>query len=141
MSGAKGLQNITDVATLVTERCEVDINCSLHYHFGNIPKDRLYLIALYTLAYKIQDEVFEMFPYYKTDPRGIKKKNYCQKLKQMSIYPLKDSSKEGYEQYVEEIYVRIFTFLSDGHPPSEFANKKLHKHPIRNKWERHSRYF
>lgn len=141
MSGAKGVQNICDVADIVSKRCEIDINCSLHYHFGNIPKERLYIIALYILAYKIQDEVFKMFPYYKTDHRGIKKKNYCQKLKKMSIHPLKDFSKEGYESYVEEVYIRIFQFLSDGYLPNENANRKRQQHPIHNKWDRKSRYY
>lgn len=141
MAGAKGVQNICDVADITSKRCELDINCSLHYHFGNIPKERLFLIALYVLAYKIQDEVFKMFPYYKTDHRGVKKKNYCQKLKKMQIHPLKDFSKEGYESFVEEVYVRIFTFLSDGHLPGEYANRKNQRHPIHNKWDRKSRYY
>lgn len=141
MAGAKGLQNVCNVADATTNRCEIDINCSLHYHFGNIPKERLYLIALYMLAYKIQDDVFKMFPFYKTDHRGIKKKNYCQKLKKMQIHPLKDFSKEGYNAYVEEVYLKIFQFLGDGHVPNEHANRKRQQHPIHNKWDRKSRYY
>jgi hypothetical protein len=141
MAGAKGVQNLVDVSEVVSARCNIDINCSLHYHFGNIPKSREYLVALYTLAYKMQDDVFKMFPYFKTDHRGIKKKNYCQKLKKMSIYVCKDLSKEGYDTYINEMYVRIFTFLSDGTPPGENANRKRQQHPIQNKWDRKSRYF
>lgn len=141
LQGAKGIQTLCNVADMASQRTEIDINCSLHYHFGNIPKDRLFLIALYMLAYKIQDEVFQMFPYYKTDHRGIKKKNYCQKLKKMAIHPLKDLSKDGYEAFVEEVYLKIFQFLGDGAVPNEYANRKHQRHPIHNKWDRKSRYY
>jgi len=141
MTGPKGVQNIVDVAKELTERTNIDMGCSLHYHFGNIPLDRLHLITLYVLGYKIQDDIFKMFPYYKTDHRGVKKKNYCQKLKKMQIHPLKDFTKKGYEEYVGEVYTRIFTFLSDGHPPGPENSKRLQQHPIAQKFNRPSRYY
>lgn len=141
MAGAKGVQNIVTVAESITDRCNIDINCSLHYHFGNTPKEREYIVSLYILAYKIQDDIFKMFPYFKTDHRGFKKKNYCQKLKKMSIYPCKDFSKEGYNTYIDEVYIKIFTFLSDGHLPGDKANRKRQQHPIVHKWDRKSRYY
>lgn len=141
MSGAKGVQNIADIADHISARCNIDINCSLHYHFGNLPKEREYLVALYILGYKIQDDLFKMFPYFKTDHRGFKKKNYCQKLKKMNIHPCLDLSKEGYDSYINEIYRRIFIFLGDGHVPGENVNRKRQQHPIHHKWDRHSRYY
>lgn len=139
MEGARGLYNIKQVGIELSKRCNIDIGCSLHYHFGNVPTSRLYMVAIYTLAYKIQDEVFKMFPYYKTDPRGVKRKNYCQKLKKMGIHNLKDTSKEGFEEYINNVYDKLFLFLSDGHPPGADNNRKRQAHPIRDKWQRHSR--
>lgn len=141
MTGPKGVQTVVNLCKDLTERTNIDMGCSLHYHFGNIPLDRLHLITLYVLGYKIQDDIFKMFPYYKTDHRGVKKKNYCQKLKKMQIHPLKDFSKEGYDAYIEEVYVRIFTFLSDGHPPAADNNRRLLQHPIAQKFNRPSRYY
>lgn len=140
MGGAKGLENLKSISKLISPRSEVDIHCSYHLHLGNISKSRNYLCALYILGFQIQDELFKMFPYYKTEPQGIKKKNYCQKLKRLSIYPLKNESQEFYNSYIEDCYTKIFTFLSDGISPLEFAGRKKFKHPIAQKWSRPSRY-
>jgi len=139
MGGVKCLQNIVTIAEELSKRCNVDINCSYHIHFGNIPLDRGYMVALYILCHQIQDDVFKMFPYYKTNPDGIKHKNYCQKLDRLHIYPLQDKSKEGYKGYVNEVYEDIFKFLSDGAPADINYNRQRKKHPIREKWNRKSR--
>lgn len=141
MSGAKGLQNIKEISETLVPRCNVDINCSLHIHTGSIPLDRASLVTLYMLSYQIQDDVFKMFPYFKTDPRGIKRKNYCQKLKKFNINPCKDFSKVGFKEYIDNVYYTIYMFLSDGVPPDENHNRKRGEHPIKNKWDRHSRYY
>lgn len=141
LTGAKGVQNIKNVCKELTKRTNIDINCSFHIHIGTIPTDRSFMVSLWTLFYKIQDELYTMFPYYKTNPEGIKGKNYCQKLKRLSIHPIKDTSKEGYKNYIDTIYQKIFVFLSEGQLPAEDCNKKLQQHPIRNKWDRKkSRY-
>lgn len=141
LSGAKGLQNMVNICNEMTRRCEVDITCSFHIHLGNLPISRNYLVASYILFSKIQDELFKMFPYYKTKPEGIKQKNYCQKLKKLSIYPLKDITKEGYKEYVNVVYNKLFTFLTEGVTPCKVYNRKNKLHPKHQKWERASRYF
>lgn len=141
MSGAKGITTLDNISKDLKDRARVDIHCSYHLHIGTIPKDRAFLCALYVLGYKIQDEIFKMFPYYKTNPAGIKRKNYCQKLGKLGIHSLKNKSKEGYKEFVDYAYTRIFTFLSDGTPPDEFHNRKQLQHPIARKWDRPSRYY
>ena len=139
MYGAKGMQNIIEICKELQKRTQIDIRCAYHIHMGNLPHERVYLVALYMLVYMIQDELLAMFPYYKTDHRGIKRKNYCQKLQKMSIHPLKDQSKEGYDQFVDHVYGKIFEFLSDGHAADMDINRKQHRHPIERKYERSSR--
>lgn len=141
MSGAKGLQTISSTCTQLSTRTNIDINCSLHIHLGNIPLDRASLVSYYILAYKIQDEMFTMFPYYKTDPTDVKHKNYCKKLKKLSIHSLKDSSKEGWNAYVDSIYNKIFSFLTEGISPNSEWNRKRGRHPQRQKWQIPTRYY
>lgn len=141
MSGAKGLQTLVTLGRELSKRCAIDISCSLHFHIGNIPTERVYLVSLYMLVYQIQEDMLKMFPYYKTDHRDIKRKNYCQKLEKMSIYSLKDYSKEGYEAYIEHIYLKLFQWLSDGHAADSEVNRRRERHPIDAKWNRPSRYF
>ncbi len=142
MKGAKGLQNVSNIGVALSKYCDSDVNCSYHIHIGNLNLSRAELVAMYMLCYNIQDDIFKMFPYYKTDPSGIKHKNYNKKLKKLGIYKLKDTSKEGFNVYVDEVYEKIFTFLSEGMPPCQDNNRKLHEHPVKNKWDRvNSRYF
>lgn len=141
MSGAKGLQNIVDISKITSQRCQIDLNCSYHIHYGNIPITRNYIVSLYILSYKLQNELFEMFPYYKTDYRDVKQKNYCEKLKKLGLIALKDQSQKGYKDYINFAYKQIFTFLSEGVEPDENCNINTLIHPIKDKWMRkNSRY-
>ena len=141
LGGAKGLQTLKNIVEGLKNRTESDIHCSVHLHLGTIPRDRTYLCALYMLNMQIQDELFTMFPYYKTDPFGHKKKNYCQKLKRLNIHYLKDKTKDNFQDYIKDVYTKIFVFLSDGMQPDQSTNRTVLKHPIQQKWQRNSRYY
>jgi Putative amidoligase enzyme. len=142
LQGAKGLENLKYLFHELRKRTLTDIKCSLHFHLGTIPTDRLFIVSLYALSVRIQDELFKMFPFYKTEPQGIKKKNYNQKLRKLGTTTLSpNATKEQFTRYVDEAYYRIFTFLNDGNPPDDRWNRNNHQHNHRHKWERSSRYF
>lgn len=141
MHGAKGLENIVFLSEMLKPRCNIDMGCSFHIHIGGLPISKDFIVAVYTLAYKLQDDIFKMFPYYKTEPGQHKRKNYNQKLEKKGINSLKDSSKEGYKSFIEDAYRKIFIFLSGGEEPSGDFNKRKKKHPIAHKWNRESRYY
>lgn len=141
-SGAKGVHSLITLCKELTKRNKVDHHCSLHFHIGNIPTSRLFMVSLYKLACMIQDDLFLMFPYYKIDePRYANKdKNYCAKLKKLGSFPLRDFSKVTYDDYVYDNYIRIFTFLSNNVSPSKKWNRKEAIHPKADKWNRTARY-
>lgn len=142
MKGAKGLVNMKYLSSLLSERTTSDTKCSFHLHLGTLPKDRLFIIALYALAIRIQDEVFTMFPYYKTEWKGVKKQNYNQKVRKLGTGLLRsDFTKEQFTQYVDEAYYRIFTFLNDGVAPDDRFNRTNHQHQQTAKWNRKQRYY
>lgn len=141
LAGAKGIQNIVDLCSELKLRGDVSIACALHLHFGNVRTDKLFLTAFYLLCRKIQEELFTMFPYYKTDPTGVKRKNYNQKLQKLSIHPLVEKDKGSYEVYLQDVNSKIFDFLAEGKMTMDQLNKKTREHPIRQKWDRHSRYY
>lgn len=144
LEGAKGIENIKQLARELTKRCTINTDCSFHIHLGTVPTDRSFLVSLYKLSYLIQDEVFKMFPYYKTDPTGVKRndKNYCKKLKKLGINNLKNSQDVTlYKNYIDDGFEKIFVFVADGHAPSININRKNAVHPIQRKWDRPSRYF
>lgn len=138
-SGGKGVQSLINLSEFLKTRGTIDINCSMHLHLGTIPTDRDYLASVYVLGHRIQDEIFKMFPYYKTEPAGIKKKNYNQKLDRLGIFPLVDKTKIAYEDYINDIYHKLFVFLAEKVTPGAQFNRKMRKHPISQKWNRHSR--
>lgn len=140
MSGAKGLQTIVDLADDLQKRAQINLDCSLHIHFGNIGTDKLSVISLYRLCRNLQEELFTMFPYYKTNPEGIKQKNYTKKLPKLNISSLKDMSKEAYEAYLIDSWNKLFSYYAEKSVTLSTFNKKTREHPIHNKWQRPSRY-
>lgn len=141
-SGVKGVQSLINLCDELTKATEIDLNCSLHIHFGNIPKDKLSIISLYLLSMNIQDDLFSMFPYFKQDPRGVKEKNYTNKLKKLNIYNLKNKSKGDYECFIADTWKKLFSFYSEDIIQQYEYDSKERKHPAGDmKWKQHSRYF
>lgn len=146
MSGAKGLQTIINFCAYLQKYCTFDQYCSLHIHFGNLRDDKLYLLATYMAAYKLQQEIFDLVPYYKRDPVTIIKteKNYCKPLPSLNIVNDKlISSKSGKEfsDTVEMHYQQLFKFLSGGVEADRVYNRTTHVHPQGDeKWKQLSRY-
>ncbi len=142
MSGAKGLQTIANLGKELSKRTSLSMNCSLHIHLGNLPTTRMYLISLYRLACKLQNEIFQMFPFYKTNPDGIKKKNYNQKLPTLDIMtPSPGMDKEKFNAYINDAYNVLFSWLSEGYHADVNYNRKTKQHPVAQKWNRHNRYY
>jgi hypothetical protein len=142
MRGAKGLMNLKYLSEELCKRTNTDLKCSFHIHLGTLPKDRLFIIALYALGIRIQEELFTMFPYYKTEWKGVKKQNYNQKLRKLGTTALrKDMTKAEFTKYVDEGYYRIFTWLNDGVPPDDRFNRNNHRHQQTAKWNRKQRYY
>jgi hypothetical protein len=141
LTGAKGLQSLKDLSEDLKTRGDLSIACAFHLHIGTIRTDKLFLAAFYQLCRKVQDELFTMFPYYKTDHRGVKRKNYNQKLESLSIHPLIKTDKESYEMFLIDSYSKIFDFLAEGQMTLDQFNKRTREHPIPRKWERNNRYY
>lgn len=142
LKGAKGLQTILELSKELSKRTSIGIKCSLHIHIGNLPTTRIYLVSLFKLANKIQNELFTMFPFYKTDPEGIKQKNYNQKLPALGMYSAEESmNKKEFDEYVNNNYKTLFTWLSENYRPDRNCNRKNKAHPVTHKWGRNKRYY
>lgn len=142
LSGVKGLQTISNLSKELSKRTALSLNCSLHIHLGNLPTTRMYLVSLFRLCTKIQNEMFQMFPFYKTNPQGVKKKNYNKKLPILDIMRVPENiSKEEFSEYIDDCYKSIFSWLSEGYIPDHNVNRKNKRHPVQQKWNRSSRYY
>ena len=140
MSGSKGLQAIRNLSKEITKRSDIDFKCSYHLHIGGFEKSRLFLISLMKLCCKIQNDVFEMFPVYKTDEikYANKEKNYCKKIPKI----IKAYGSGDFNAYVNMSYENLYTFLSGGCVFDSEYNFKIKKNPWgNNKWQINSRYY
>lgn len=139
--GAKGLQSLQTLFSELNKRCTTDHSCSLHFHIGNVRKDREFIVALYKLYSDIQFDLHKMLPYYKTDPTGIKNRNYCQFLNR-ELVTRTTSKKLPYKDKVNASYNSIYTWLLEGSRPCHEYNRKNRNHPNGpRKWNLNSRYF
>ena len=149
LSGTHGLETVKLQFQELSKRCEFNHKCSMHIHIGGITKrTEEFVIALYKLAYNIQDEVFLMFPDYKSYPERYEfHKNYCQKLPNLELDKYKFNEKltptEG-KKRVKQAFDRIYWWASDQYINSTNEEWNLHtmKHPKgqMDKWNYAARY-
>lgn len=135
-SEAHGIAALRKVTTVLNDRCENDSTCSLHIHYGNVDMTRTYIVSLWLLARKIQDELFEAMPWDRLHPlggglRGDHPNGYCQKLPDIGM-PLTKLGKEGikaeeFDNLLRESFARIYMFLNDRAPGEiyETSTKKV----------------
>lgn len=140
-TGAKGLDSLNTLFLELNKRCTTDHTCSLHYHIGNVRKDREFIIALYKVYSDIQKDLHKILPFYKTVHIGIKKQNYCQFLNPDLIRNVFDKKKE-YKERINIAYNNLYTWILEGRTPDKNFNRKNMQHPNGDrKWNLHSRYF
>lgn len=138
LKGAKGLQTLRNISKEIAKRSDIDIKCSYHVHLGGMNIDRIFIVSLFNLCCKIQNDVFKMFPYYKTDPSGVKEKNYCKKLPGI----LSTFGTKNFNHYINQSYEDIYTFLSGGFKMDRRYNRKNRINPWGGeKWNIKTRYY
>ena len=76
LSGERGIKSLIESLEELQKRTSYGDDCSLHLHIGNIPRTEQFLLAFFRLICLVEDELFSMFPIYKRENYGIKKKCY-----------------------------------------------------------------
>lgn len=153
LSGAKGLTVMKDMCEELSNRCCINLSCSLHVHLGNIPRERKHALAFVKLGYLIQDDVFNMVPSYKKDPRNRveelanKEKDYCKKLPSFKFFTTTIDTSNSDTVYTK--FQEVFKFLNqsnnDGssvqNSETEYHNFENRRSPIDAKWNQYGRYY
>jgi hypothetical protein len=117
MSGPKGIQTIMDLMKEFSKRCDVNNFCSLHYHFGNVRKDKLYVLSLYKVMRMIQGELKTYFPFSRFNSIKPDGKIYCKLLENLNINErniLKQTSEEEFKKSVVSEFNKFYTWLNNG---------------------------
>lgn len=129
MSGAKGIEVIKKFCSELSKRCEVNNLCSVHFHFGNVRKDKLYVISLYRTIMMIQGELQTYFPYSRFNSVRPDGKVYCKLLENLGIgYDklLNQKSEEDFHKTVVNEFDKIYKWLNNGKGLAEvFGEAKI----------------
>lgn len=117
MKGAKAIEVIRRFTSELTKRCEVNNLCAVHYHFGNVRKDKIFVLSLYELMRKIQGELFTFFPYSRFNSIKSDGKVYCKMLEDLNIKPsrfLNSKTEDLFRENVVGEFDKIYKWLNHG---------------------------
>lgn len=117
MKGAKGVELIRKFCSELKKRCEINNLCSLHFHFGNVRKDKTYVLSLYSLVQKLQDEIQGYFPYSRFNTIKSDGKVYCKKLIDLSVNHksiLSSKTEDEFRVNVVNEFNKVYAWLNHG---------------------------
>jgi len=140
LSGAKGIQTLRNVTKEISKRSDFNLKCSYHVHIGGFKIDRLFMVSLFKLCHKIQDDVFKMFPFYKTNEMKYagKEKNYCKKFPAL----INNYTQGNFNEYINKSYEDIYSFLTGGQRFDSDHNVRARRNPWGGqKWDIKTRYY
>jgi hypothetical protein len=151
LEGEIGLTTLKAACRTLTNFCDIDSNCALHVHLGNLPKEKLFIISIWHLFERIQSELFEIVPEYKRNEVGImgKNKNYSAQIRSMGIQKntiFQHQNEDNKNAEIDLYYDEIFKFISGGQKYSEaYSHAKREAGeiptPWRRQWECPTRYY
>ncbi len=127
LQGAKGVQNIKNLTSELSKRCVLNLQCSLHIHYGNVRRDKLYILSLWKLCFDLQSELLGYFPFSRTNAIRSDGKVYCKHLPDLGLdtKPLfKIKEKDVFTTAVLQEFNKIYSFLNDKHSVGEVFEKK-----------------
>ena len=127
MNGSKGVQAMLNIIGELNKRCEVNNLCALHFHFGNVRKDKLYVLSLYKLVSMIQNELYYYFPYCRFNSVRGDGKLYCKFFEDKSIdynAILNCKNEESFDETVKHEFDKIYSWLNRGHHLGETYGPK-----------------
>lgn len=149
LTGSLGLQALVDSVEELGKRTTYDSSCSLHIHIGNIPRTPEFTLALFKLYSVFSDEIYRMFPHYKKDNLGVKRKNYSEPYNLINLLGRMDNKISSKDEVTRNFSV-LFDYLAEvnatGMNFARYANKleNVENHPRdpggEAKWNIHHRY-
>lgn len=124
LEGNKGLSLLNKQLSLLKEYTAYNKDCALHVHLGGFPQNKDKIFRLYTLCYRLEDQILNLCPKMTFETYKYKRngKDYCQHL---NYY---DTFDDIYYYFVRE---RWFGSFDQPHP-----NDITREH----KWNIYSRY-
>lgn len=129
MSGGKGLSVLEKMCEELTKRCTLSNKCSLHIHFGNTRRDKLYIVSLWYLFTRIQEDFRHYFPFSRTNSIREDGKIYANLLPPVlpNLDNLMNKEEEEFKNLISEAFNSIYCFLNRNHPLGETFEQEFVK--------------
>ncbi len=130
MEGGKGLQALKNMCKELTRRTELSNKCSVHFHFGDVRRDRLYFVSLWNLLFKLQSSFRFNFPYSRTNSIREDGKIYANLLPDLGLKLdnlLTTSDDTDFKKALTVQWNHIYTYLNAGHPAGEVIDEEFVK--------------
>lgn len=146
-TNGKGLSATRGLYKLMQQICYTSQHCSMHLHIGGVKRDRLSLLTLYRLCYRLQEEMFDIVPIYKKSlsywNSKRQPKDHCQSLKGLglNLYNLNENSSK---KDISLQFNKLFNFVAEtkqGEDNDYNLENKNFPRRGNNKWNLPSRYY
>lgn len=119
-----------------------DHSCSLHVHFGNLPKDRMFILSLYKLWYELEGEMNMLNIINKRNFKFINskkspEKDHCQPIPDLVFPRIMDRNA------ISEMYAKLISVVNGGKYPDRDTcpKSKTSVYTGKQKWNIAGRYF
>ena len=131
LKGDEGFLDVYNTTKILSERCTFNSECGLHVHIGNATFNNNFTVMAYLFAIKVQDDLFEYFPYSRRENKMCSKLLVFKEIEEIL-------NEKGYYLGCKEAYEVLFKKLSNGRELSREVNKSR-PHPGGRYTDRYSR--
>lgn len=145
LSGKYTVSTLRNLFSEASKYTRADQNCSLHVHYGNLPRTKNFAVSIWKLYNRLQSEIEEIIPPYKRNLHYLMNKLHGAKDHCQLIRPFGTLQKLKTQEDIDKCFDLILTFFADnnGQYPEPYSKKSfgwMHPKHGRNKWEIESRY-
>lgn len=144
LSGTKGLQTLYEACNLLNKHTQVNTACSLHLNISIPTTTREFIVSLYLLYERLQEEILDFLPAYIENPVAIarKQKMYADRIMGIPYpnKPIECLSKEEYNNYINSSYAILFKIFTGKNLDRNFNTKSTKSPWGENTWRISSRY-
>lgn len=116
LQGAKGISSLRDLCSELSKYTSFNTGCSFHFHYDPKFESKGQVVAFYHLCLRLENEIFNCFPNYKRDERGVmrKSKNYSGNLFEYPGLELfeDESFNNLYDEYINVQYKSLANYIA-----------------------------
>lgn len=114
-SGIKGIAALVEALDTLQKHTQYDDDCSLHIHIGGLPRTEKHILSLLKVLSVAQDPMYSMFPLYKKDNHGMKRKAYTAPIPFSNLFlPMNGNASDD--------FALVFRYLTMGHSYRDYQN-------------------